>query len=140
MTDPGNRFTARVADIMSAPPITIDVGARAYRAVGLLRKHGIRHLPVLRRGALVGVVSERDLLPRQEPVGEVMAGDPLDVEVGALMCSTPVVVTPEDSIHGAVQRMLERRIGGLPVVEAGSDTVVGMVTYVDVLRTLPSPQ
>ncbi len=125
-----------VADLMSSPPITVDVRAAAYRAVGLLRKYGIRHLPVLREGVLVGMLSERDLLPRSEPVGEVMAGDPLDVEVGAIMSSEVVVVTPHDPLNVAVSRMLAQHIGGLAVVDPDDGSVVGVITYVDVLRAL----
>lgn len=134
MTDDRTRST--VADIMSAPPITIDVCARTYRAVALLREHGIRHLPVLRQGTLVGMLSERDLLPRMHPVGAVMAGDPQDVEVGALMGAEPIVVTSTDPVAVAVTRMLEHHVGGLPVVDPDDGSVCGVVTYVDVLRAL----
>lgn len=79
---------------------------------------GARHLPVTREGTVVGVLSERDPL-RHGPVGRV----------GEAMSSPPEVIGPE-----AAARMVERRIGCLPVVEAG--LLVGIVTATDLLDHL----
>lgn len=52
----------RVADIMSAPAITIDARATAKAGLALMTNKRIRHLPVLDQGKLVGVVSVGDLV------------------------------------------------------------------------------
>lgn len=54
---------ARTAgDVMSAPPITIACHQSPATAAALMTKHGIKRLPVLERGKLVGIVSRRDLV------------------------------------------------------------------------------
>jgi nucleotide-binding universal stress UspA family protein len=50
------------ASIMSSPVTTIDAGAEVWEAVATMLKNGIKHLPVLEDGALVGIVSRHDLL------------------------------------------------------------------------------
>ena len=49
-------------DLMSSPPITIDEFAPAEEAMTLLRERGIHHLPVVRQGCLVGIISPVDVL------------------------------------------------------------------------------
>jgi CBS domain-containing protein len=49
-------------DLMSSPPITIDEFAPAEEAMTLLRERGIHHLPVVRQGRLVGIISPVDVL------------------------------------------------------------------------------
>ena len=51
-----------VRSIMSAPLISIDIGRSAHEASDLMAEHGIRHLGVIEDGAVVGMVSVRDLL------------------------------------------------------------------------------
>lgn len=52
---------ARVGEVMSTCPVTIDKRPPLAAAHAAMRAHGIRHLPVLERGRLVGLVSQRDL-------------------------------------------------------------------------------
>lgn len=98
---------------------------------------GIRHAPVLDRGRLVGVVSERDLLralPRlvsalDTPEGATDAKTP----VRAVMASEPITCTPNDPVD-VVARIVEgRRISCMPVLDEDRE-VVGIVTVTDLLR------
>jgi CBS domain-containing protein len=88
----------------------------------------IRHLPVLRDGELVGVVSERDLLAHQLRRGRQGRGD----MIHTMMSRPPVVVSPDADAAYAAQLMLERRLGCLPVIKDG--WLVGIVTRSDLLR------
>lgn len=59
------RDPARVAvrDIMTPGPlVTIDIDACTAEAARLMREHGIRRLPVMKGGALVGIITSKDLL------------------------------------------------------------------------------
>lgn len=51
-----------VAQVMTAPPITVDKSAKIDEALGLMTRRRIRHLPVLDNGAFVGFVSIGDLV------------------------------------------------------------------------------
>ncbi len=103
----------------------------------------VRHLPVVRRGELVGVVSQRDLL--KASLSNVM-GIPAEeqslflegVRIEEVMSSPAVSVDPDASVQTAARLMAERKIGCLPVLEDGR--LVGIITETDVLgyfATLP---
>ncbi len=51
-----------VDEVMGAPVITLGPDAYVYKALGVMRRHRIRHLPVVDRGRLVGLVSMRELM------------------------------------------------------------------------------
>lgn len=56
------RSSWRVGDAMTADPVTIDEDAPLARVAALMQERGIKRIPVLRNGALVGIVSRADLL------------------------------------------------------------------------------
>ncbi|ACP26426.1 putative CBS domain protein [Sinorhizobium fredii NGR234] len=67
--DPDDRANAfvrrcswRVGDVMTANPVTIEEEAPLARVAGLMQEHGIKRIPVMRNGELVGIVSRADLL------------------------------------------------------------------------------
>jgi acetoin utilization protein AcuB len=93
-----------------------------------MRQHGIRHLPVTRRGRLTGLVSQRDILllltlrgvdAEQEPVEEAMT-------------ESPYAVSPEAPLAEAAMEMAVRGYGSVVVVTEGRP--VGIITARDVLR------
>ena len=99
----------------------------------------VRHLPVVRQGELIGVVSQRDLL--RASLSSVMGIKGSEhrlfleqVRISDVMSSDPISVSPEQSIRGAARIMAERKIGCLPVVDDGQ--LVGIVTETDILRYL----
>jgi acetoin utilization protein AcuB len=122
--------TLTVRDFMTFTPHIIGRQQTLATAHLLMRSNGIRHLPVLDGGVLVGVVSERDLHlvetlkdtdPRTTPVEEAMSPDPLTVR-------------PETPLADAARLMHEHKTGSVIVIER--DHVVGIFTAVDALRAL----
>jgi acetoin utilization protein AcuB len=109
----------------------IDEGASLASATHRMAWQGCRHLPVMRRGRLVGVLSERDVLSWQAS-GRSLDGP--DDFVGAAMSSPAIVTGPDDDLAEASARMLGAHIGCLPVVS--NDNLVGMLTSTDLVGHL----
>ncbi len=61
LDDPG-LLSRRVREVMSSPPVTTEPEAEMVAAFDLMNERGVRRLPVVRAGRLVGIVAERDLL------------------------------------------------------------------------------
>jgi acetoin utilization protein AcuB len=116
-----------VRDIMTRDVVTVTPDTTLAEARRLLDHHRIRHLPVIVAGRLGGMVSDRDL---RSASGRHTDASP----VGPIMTPYPVTVTPATRVEEAARLMLERRIGGLPVVDGTS--LAGIVTGDDLLRAL----
>lgn len=91
-------------------------------ATELMARHGFRHLPVLRGGRLIGIVSDRDLRGVQAATKCVQ-----DV-----MTLNPISISPDDSVDEAACIMLEHKISALPVAE--KNRVVGILTTSGILQ------
>lgn len=97
----------------------------------------VRHLPIVDHGQLVGIVSDRDLrevTSRLLREGVTSTGPSLSTPIGAVMSSDVLSVDPETDLAEACDLMIEHRVGALPVVVTGTDELVGIVSYVDLLR------
>jgi len=127
----------RVRDVMSEKIVQISAGDTLSTVEDIMTLGGVRHMPVVRAGKLVGVVSERDLLRASlsnlnEFGTEQRRAFLHVVEIERVMSSPPVVIGPDDSVEAAALLMAERRIGCLPVVDG--ERLLGMVTETDILR------
>jgi CBS-domain-containing membrane protein len=115
---------------MSAPPITISDDTDFKSALGLMQKHRIRRLPVVDAGGvLTGIVAERDLLV----AADRYLSSP--VEVARIMTRRVVTVGETTPVVDAAILMMERKIGGLPVVDP-SHKLLGIITETDLLKAL----
>lgn len=121
-----------VEDIMSPNPIIIPVTASVRRARAILLEADVRHLPVVDEGKLVGIVSDRDFRSLEFEPGD--AGEPLDRPLSALMSSDVITVHPETDLGDVIDLLIEHRIGAIPVVHPDSLKLLGIVSYIDVLR------
>lgn len=126
-----------VREIMTSNPLTARLGTTVFDAIRTLESEQIRHLPIVEGGELVGIVSDRDLLRFSHAA---LLEDPdaartrLQVAVSTVMTSDPSCVAPDDDIDDAIDLMLENRIGALPVVDEAEGRLVGILSYVDVMR------
>ncbi len=128
MTDRMN--PVRVYRHMTPSPITIGRDQTLETAHELMFKHHIRHLPVLDGGALVGIVTERDLR-----LIESMSGtDPKATLVEEAMTPDPYMVSYDTPLREVVSAMVEHKYGCAVVMERGH--VAGIFTTIDALRAL----
>lgn len=125
----------RVRDAMTREIATLGPQASAAEALALCRERGIRHLPVVDGGRLVGLVSDRDLRDVSPPRGSADAENTLGwVRLVDIMTRDLETAHPLDTIEHAAHRIHSRRIGCLPVVADGE--LAGIVTSSDMMRTL----
>jgi CBS domain-containing protein len=108
--------------------VTCPAGATVRQAVGLLAEHRIGAMPVLQGGEVAGIFSERDVLYRLADKGASC----LDRQVGEVMTSPPVTITPETSAIDALGLMTRRRIRHLPVMRGGK--MVGFISIGDIVK------
>lgn len=118
----------RVTEVMSKPVRTIGAHESAGAAWDKMRAGRVRHLVVQREGAVVGVLSDRDLGGRY---GEVYRQGRT---VADLMAPKVVAIEPRTTVREAANLMRGRKIDCLPVVEG--DTVRGIVTSLDLLELI----
>jgi CBS-domain-containing membrane protein len=129
------------SELMTEAPATVWTTTKVRTAVDMLQTLDVRHLPVLdEAGELVGMLSDRDLRALQIPyvfaeeyVGQLRQA--LDAPVSTVMSGPVISVDQEDDASQIVALMLEHKIGAVPVIDV-EGTLVGIVSYTDVLRTL----
>ena len=122
-----------VRDSMTREVVTVGPETTAAEALALCREKGIRHLPVLEGGRLVGMISDRNLRSATPALGDPNRAEALEcIRVADEMVKEVATVRPEDPIEEAAIEMYERKIGCLPVVD--DDDLVGIVTSSDVMR------
>jgi len=121
-----------VKEIMRRPVTVISAEATLGEAMHLFQSRGFRHLPVMDRGTLVGVLTDRDLgfatsnlVPKPRS-----ATDP----VSSAMTRTVLTADSLDPVEDAARIMREKKIGCLPVLD-GSE-LVGILTGMDLLDAL----
>ena len=124
-----------VKDSMTREVVALSPETTAAEALGLCRERRIRHLPVVEGGRLVGIVSDRDLRSAAPALGDSDRASALErIGISDVMTRDVVSARPDDPIEVAANRMRERRIGCLPVVEGGE--LVGIITSSDVMEAL----
>jgi acetoin utilization protein AcuB len=124
---------------MSHPVITVHPETNMQDALELMRKEHIRRLPVVnRRGQLVGIVSETDLLkasPSEATSLSVWEVRELlrKVKIEEIMTHEVVTVNGSTPLEEAARIMADSKISGLPVLEEGK--LVGLITETDLFKT-----
>lgn len=123
---------------MTAPVVSVTEDFLCRAALRLFRSRHIRRAPVMRNDLLVGMVSERDLLrvlPGAIAELESAAGERAEhALVGQVMTRAPETVGPDAHLEDVARVLMQRKIGGLPVVE--NRAVIGIITESDLFRAL----
>ena len=131
-----------VKDWMSSEVITIEENDSMQEALKLLKEHDIRMLPVMKKGKLVGIVTDRDLKKASPSDATTLEVHELlylltQVEVKEIMTRDPVTVLPDYTVEETAQVLLENKISGAPVMDK-TGKVIGTITQTDLFRVLIS--
>ena len=111
---------------MTTNVVTIHKEASIQEALALMKRDSIRHLPVVNASQkLIGWVTDADLR------GVLIASMLEELTLEDVMVRKPFSATPDMPLEEAANLILEKRIGGLPVVEQGK--LVGIITVIDIL-------
>jgi len=119
-----------VRDYMTAHPHSIGRDQKISKARELMQRYGIRHLPVLDGGRVVGLLSVRDLTL----VETLPDSEPSDITVEEAMTAEAYTVPPTKPLGELAAEMAAQRIDAAIIVE--SNKVTGVFTTVDALRAL----
>lgn len=132
----------RARDVMSRPVYTVRPEDRVESAAALMTTKSVTALPVVDgEGALVGMVSEGDLLWHRVPPDHTAHLLPVDGgadrpgAVAEVMSPRPLTVRPEDDLADAAEVMLRKDVRSLPVLD-DDGSVVGIVSRRDILRAM----
>lgn len=127
-----------VQDIMRTDVVTVTPDTRLPRVLSLLQRRGFRHVPVTDAGALVGIISDRDLKQALASLAASgVSGAAFDrarerLTAAELMARTVTTIGPMFPVEEAARLMLTQKVSALPVTEGVR--LIGIVTETDVLE------
>jgi acetoin utilization protein AcuB len=126
-----------VKNFMKRDPITVRKDDGFRDALKLIRKEGIRHLPVIEGKKVVGIVTDRDLRQASASPATTLEVHELNyllerLKVEAIMTKKVITVTPDTRLRDAAKLLFAYNIGCLPVVQG--EELVGIITEGDILR------
>ena len=127
-----------VGERMSHPVITIHPKMPMQDALNLMRREHVRRFPVVdKRGRLVGIVSEKDLLDASPSDATSLSIYEVNyllskITVKQIMSDAVITITEDTPIEEAARIMADNKIGGLPIIR--EDEVVGIITETDLFK------
>jgi acetoin utilization protein AcuB len=128
-----------IEDLMTKAVVVTTAQESIGRALQLLEDSGVRHLPVVDGTRVIGMLSDRDVREYRLPVvdeleHQALADDLLARPVSEAMNRNFVFVDQKEPLRRAVDVMLEYGVGAVPVLDRETRELLGMISYVDVLR------
>ena len=130
----------KVSDWMTKKPVTIDDDASIIEALHLMKEKNVRRLPVMRKGRLAGIITDR-MLKDYSP-GKATSLDTWEVHY--LLSKTPVreamnpephTTTPDQKLVEAARTIRDHKLYGLCVVDRKGD-LAGILTIKDLIDAL----
>jgi CBS domain-containing protein len=129
-----------VSSIMTTNLITLDVKDGLDKAEHLFKKYKIRHIPVIEKNKIIGMISMNDLLRISFADGAYREEENISSSIyemftlRQLMIGNLETVSPDATIKEVAELLVKREFHSLPVVENG--TLKGMVTTTDLIKYL----
>ncbi len=130
----------RVKEWMATPVISVEADTPVADAYNIMMERSIRRLPVVHNGKLVGIVTLGDLREARPSSATSLSIYELNyllskLTVDKVMTHNPFTMSPETPIQMAAKMMMDRKVGGLPVVDE-EGTLVGIITESDIFSML----
>lgn len=114
-----------VKHVMSSPAICIDYSSSISKTIELMKEKDLGFLPVTENDALVGVITDRDILLRGHEKN-------FNTQIGKIMTNDNIhLISPSDSLEEAARVMSAHKVRRLVVVE--EDLIKGVITSKDLL-------
>lgn len=130
-----------VRDHMVSPAVTVAPDLPFQEALKLIQDSRLRRLPVVnKKGKLIGIVSERDLLYASPSPATTLSVWEMTyvlskIKVEELMTKEVITTTPDTPIEDAASLMVEKKVGSLPVVDT-ENKPVGIISDRDIFSIL----
>jgi len=131
-----------VKNWMSTDMVTVDAEGSIQDATKLIKSYNLSLLPVMERGNLVGVVTEKDM---KKAIGEEASS--LDIhellflissfKIKDIMTKNPITIPYDATIEEAAQILLDEKISAAPVVDENG-TLKGVIKEHDIFRVMVS--
>jgi acetoin utilization protein AcuB len=127
-----------VREWMTSDVLTVDENTSMMKALHLMKESNIRRLPVMSRGAIVGIISDRDLKEASPSKATTLDVHELyyllaEIKVKEIMTKNPVTIYADETVERAAVIMLEHKVSGLPVLNKQNE-LIGIITQSDVFR------
>ena len=125
-----SRFPLEISRYVSSVVVLVGPAQPLSEAIRLMRLHEVRHLPVVAKGKLVGLISQRDVYLMQS----LERSNPAEVLVAEAMTVDPYTVEPDERVDVVVREMARRKIGSALVTH--NEILLGLFTTTDALLAL----
>ncbi len=127
------RMTKKVVSI--SPDVSI------LDAMEVMRVSQVRRLPVVEGEILVGIVTDRDLNSAAPSIASTLSKYEANylltkMKISEIMTKKLFTITPNATIEEVALIMYKNKIGGVPVVEEGSNKLAGIITETDIFKIL----
>jgi acetoin utilization protein AcuB len=127
-----------VKNRMTTEVVTLNPDQTLLKAMTLMQQKGIRRLPVVQKGEVVGMVTEYDIRKAGASDSSTLSIFELhylmdQIKVAGFMSKKVITVSPDEPIEAAAKKIYDHKIGALPVVS--QNQLVGLITRNDILET-----
>ncbi len=125
-----------VKEVMSKNPVTIGPATKLRALNELMKANNVRHVPVVKNGKLIGIVTEQDIryamIPEKIPGKKVPQGWNLDhLKVQDIMKDKTITIAQEAQVEEAARIIYGLKVHALPVMK--NDKLVGIISVMDIL-------
>ena len=131
-----------VKNWMSKNVITVDINDSMQDAIKRLKENDIKMLPVMKKGKLAGIITDRDL--KRASASDATSLDVHEllfllskIKIKDIMTKDPIMIPQDFTVEETAEILLKNKISGAPVTD-NEGQVVGTITQTDLFKVLIS--